>query len=144
MKKCIAKAFLIILGLSTIVNAAEPDVTGLVPAIYYDFDAQPDANKINDTNKGSATGFAFTHEGNKQYLNGKSEDSYALDTSRFTPYVTGIKTTGTGNPITLSAVMNLGTNPNGITLNVRSGAGDLVISRGDEPGLLVIGYGAER
>lgn len=144
MKKCIAKAFLIILGLSTIVNAAEPDVTGLVPAIYYDFDTQPDANKINDTNKGSATGFAFTHEGNKQYLNGKSEDSYALDTSRFTPYVTGIKTTGIGNPITLSAVMNLGTNPNGITLNVRSGAGDLVISRGDEPGLLVIGYGAER
>ena len=144
MKKCIAKAFLIILGLSTIVNAAEPDVTGLVPAIYYDFDTQPDANKINDTNKGSATGFAFTHEGNKQYLNGKSEDSYALDTSRFTPYVTGIKTTGAGNPITLSAVMNLGTNPNGITLNVRSGAGDLVISRGEEPGLLVIGYGAER
>jgi hypothetical protein len=144
MKKYIAYIFFFIIGLSTVVTAAEPDITGLTPAIYYDFDAQPDASKINTNNKGTATGFSFTSEGSKTYSQGKQSDSYAINTSKFTPYVSGIKTTGAGNPITLSTVMNLGTNPNGITLNVRSGAGDLIISRGDEPGLLVIGYGAER
>ena len=116
--------------------AADADVTGLVPTVFMDFEESSLANK------GSAS-ISFKDEGTKKYSSG-ANGGYALDTSSFTPYTSSSGSFSTvGEPITVSAVMTLGTNPNGITLNVRSAAGDLIIRRGADAGSLVIGFGPQ-
>ena len=116
--------------------AADADVTGLVPTVFMDFEASSLANK------GSASA-SFKDEGTKKYSSG-ANGGYALDTSSFTPYTSSSGSFSTaGEPITVSAVMTLGTNTNGITLNVRSAAGDLIIRRGADAGSLVIGFGPQ-
>ncbi len=116
--------------------ADDADVTGLVPTVFMDFEASSLANK------GSASA-SFKDEGTKKYSSG-ANGGYALDTSSFTPYTSSSGSFSTaGEPITVSAVMTLGTNTNGITLNVRSAAGDLIIRRGADTGSLVIGFGSQ-
>ena len=122
--------------------AADADATGLVPTIRWDFETKPDANGLKNANKGSAS-ISFTSEGSTSYAAGAT-NGWALDTSRFTPY-SGAGTFSTaGEPITVSLAMTLGTNPNGITLNVRSGAGDLIVRRGADAGSLVVGFGPQK
>ena len=121
--------------------AADADVTGLVPTIWWDFETQPDAVGLKTTNKGSAF-ISFSNEGTATYKAG-ANGGYALDTSKFTPYSGSGTFSTAGQPFTISLVMTLGTNPNGITLNVRSNAGDLIIRRGDAAGSLVVGFGPQ-
>ena len=40
-------------------SAADPDITGLVPTIWWDFETQPDAAGLSGANKGSAA-ISFT------------------------------------------------------------------------------------
>ena len=65
--------------------AADADVTGLVPTIWWDFETQPAADGLTAANKGSAS-ITFTHEGNKTYSAGAISGTYAIDTSKFTAY----------------------------------------------------------
>ena len=117
--------------------AADPDATGLVPTVFMDFE------ESSLTSKGSAS-ISFTSEGTATYrdvANGRK----AIDTSQFTPYSAAGGTFSTaGQAFTISAVMTLGTNPKGITLNLRSTAGDLIIRRGADEGSLVVGWGAQK
>ena len=123
-------------------RAADPDVTGLEPTIWWDFETQPSASELKGANKGSAS-ISFTGEGTKTYSAGVISGTFAIDTSRYTPYSKASTCSTAGNPFTVSAVMTLGTNPNGITLNVRTTAGDLIIRRGADAGSLVIGWGKQ-
>ena len=123
--------------------AADPDVTGLVPTIWWDFETQPDAGGLANANKGSA-GTSFSHEGTKTYKQGVGSDGWALDTSRFTPYSGAGSFSTAGNAFTVSLVMTLGSKENGITLNVRTTAGDLIVRRGSTEGSLVVGFGAQQ
>lgn len=124
-------------------HAADADVTGLVPTIWWDFETQLDASGLPGANKGSAS-ISFTSEGNKTYAAGAIGGTYAIDTSKYTPYSGSGSFSTAGNPFTLSLVMTLGTNPNGITLNVRTTAGDLIIRRGATEGSLVVAWGAQQ
>ena len=123
-------------------RAADADVTGLVPTIWWDFESQPNAASRTTANKGSAS-ITFTSEGTTAYATG-AMDGRAINTASFTPY-SGEGTFSTaGGALTVSAVMTLGTNPNGITLNVRSSSGDLIIRRGADAGSLVVGFGPQK
>lgn len=121
--------------------AADADVTGLVPTIWWDFETKPDAGGLKTANMGSSS-ISFTSEGTKTYQAGVT-NGWALDTASFTPYSAAGTFSTTGQPFTVSAVMTLGTNPNGITLNVRSTAGDMIIRRGADEGSLVVGFGGQ-
>ena len=127
---------------SSAARAADPDITGLVPTIWWDFETQPSASELEGANRGSAS-ISFTGEGTKTYSAGAISGTFAIDTSRYTPYSKASTCSTAGNPFTVSAVMTLGTNPNGITLNVRTTAGDLIIRRGADAGSLVIGWGKQ-
>ena len=127
---------------SSAARAADPDITGLVPTIWWDFETQPSASELKGANRGSAS-ISFTGEGTKTYSAGAISGTFAIDTSRYTPYSKASTCSTAGNPFTVSAVMTLGTNPNGITLNVRTTAGDLIIRRGADAGSLVIGWGKQ-
>ena len=124
-------------------RASDPDVTGLVPTIWWDFETQPDAGGLANANKGSA-GTSFSHEGTKTYKQGVGSDGWALDTSRFTPYSGAGSFSTAGNAFTVSLVMTLGSKENGITLNVRTTAGDVIVRRGSTEGSLVVGFGAQQ
>ena len=123
-------------------RAADPDITGLVPTIWWDFETQPSASELKGANKGSAS-ISFTGEGTKTYSAGVISGTFAIDTSLYTPYSKASTCSTAGNPFTVSAVMTLGRNPYGITLNVRTTAGDLIIRRGADAGSLVIGWGKQ-
>ena len=121
-------------------RAADADVTGLVPTIWWDFETQPAADGLTAANKGSAS-ITFTHEGTKTYSAGAIGGTYAIDTSRFTPYSGAGSLSTAGGAYTVSLVMNLGTTKNGITLNLRNETGerDLIVRRGSTEGSLVVG-----
>ena len=126
-------------------RGADADVTGLVPTIWWDFETQPNAAGLATSNKGSAS-ISFSNKGTAAYAAGAT-NGWALNTVGFSPYsATGGKYSTAGNAFTVSAVMTLGTNPNGITLNVRceTAEKDLVIRRGSEAGSLVIGLGPQK
>ncbi|MCR5838731.1 MAG: DUF2341 domain-containing protein, partial [Kiritimatiellae bacterium] len=120
---------------------ADADATGLVPTIWWDFETRPNATGLASENKGSVA-ITITGEGTATYQTGVT-NGWALDTSKYTPYSKEGTYSTSGNPITVSAVMTLGTNPNGITLNVRTTAGDLIIRRGATAGSLVVGWGGQ-
>ena len=123
-------------------HAANPDVTGLVPTIWWDFETQPNASGLASENKGSMA-ITFTGEGTATYQAGVT-NGWAIDTTKYTPYSKAGTYSTKGNPITVSAVMTLGSNPNGITLNVRTTAGDLIIRRGATAGSLVVAFGEQQ
>ena len=100
-------------------RAADADVTGLEPTIWWDFETQPAADGLTAANKGSAP-ISFTSEGTKTYSAGVIGGTYAIDTSKYTPYSGSGSFSTAGNPFTLSLVMTLGTKANGITLNVQT------------------------
>ena len=143
MKRTILSLFALAALAAAPVRAADADVTGLVPTIWWDFETQPSASDLTTANKGSAS-ITFTHEGTKTYSAGAIGGTYAFDTSRFTPYSGAGSFSTAGNPFTLSLVMTLGTRANGITLNLRTTAGDLIIRRGADAGSLVVGWGAQK
>ena len=122
-------------------RAADADVTGLVPTIWWDFETKPTASQLPGANKGSAA-ISFTSEGTATYQAGVGSDGWALDTSKFTPYseANGAFSTD-GGAYTVSLVMNLGATQNGITLNLRNETGqrDLIVRRGSDTGSLVVG-----
>ena len=121
--------------------AADADATGLVPTIWLDFENQSStASSFKSENKGSAS-VSFSGEG--KYRAG-ANNSYALDTTRCTPYTSQGTFSTAGQDFTVSAVMTLGTNPTGITLSLRSNAGDLVIRRGTDSGSIVLAFGPEQ
>ena len=122
--------------------AANADVTGLVPTVWLDFENQSAASNYKNENKGSAS-ISFTASGTKTDKEGAA-GGYAADTAKYTPYSGDGTFSTVGQPFTISLVMTLGTNPNGITLNVRSNAGDLIIRRGAAEGSLVIGFGPQK
>ncbi len=125
--------------------AADPDTTGLVPTVWYDFDTQPDASKLGGTNKGSVGGITFSSGGTKTYKTG-ARSGWALDSSKFTPWSNDDSYLATyDGAYTILVVMNLGSNANGITLNVRNMTSkkDIIIRRGSDPGSLVVGYGPQ-
>ena len=124
------------------VRAADADATGLVPTIWWDFETKPSASGLATANKGSAS-ISFTSEGTATYQTGVT-NGWALDTSKFTPYSGAGSFSTAGNPFTLSLVMTLGTKANGITLNLRTTAGDLIVRRGADAGSLVVGWGAQQ
>ena len=119
--------------------AADPDATGLVPTIWFDFETQPSTADLAAANKGSAS-VSFKDEGTKSYKGG-AIGGYALDTSKFTSYTEAGSFSTAGQPFTISLVMNLGTTANGVTLSVRNETGqkDLIIRRGTTAGSLVVG-----
>ena len=124
-------------------HAANPDVTGLEPTIWWDFETKPtSADALRNANMGS-NGIVLKKSGTFGYQQGVT-NGWALDTSVCTTYSYAGTYSTAGNPITVSTVMTLGTNPNGITLNVRTTAGDLIIRRGDTAGSLVVGWGAQQ
>ena len=122
------------------VRAADADVTGLMPTIWWDFETQPAADGLTAANKGSAS-ITFTSEGTKTYSAGAIGGTYAIDTSKFTPYSGAGSFSTAGGDYTVSLVMNLGTTKNGITLNLRNETGqrDLIVRRGSTAGSLVVG-----
>ena len=125
--------------------AADADVTGLVPTIWWDFETQPSASGLATANKGSAS-ISFSNKGNASYAAGVT-NGWALNTDGFSPYsAAGGNYSTAGNAFTVSAVMTLGTRANGVTLNVRceTAGKDLVIRRGAEAGSLVIGLGPQK
>ena len=124
-------------------GAADADVTGLEPTIWWDFETKPSASGLANANKGSAS-ITFTSEGNQTYSAGAINSTYAIDTSKYTPYSGSGSFSTAGNPFTVSLVMTLGTKANGITLNVQTSTGDLIIRRGAGAGLLVVGWGAKK
>ena len=119
--------------------AADPDATGLVPTIWFDFETQPSTADLAAANKGSAS-VSFKDEGTKSYKGG-AIGGYALDTSKFTSYTEAGSFSTAGQPFTISLVMNLGTTANGVTLSVRNETGqkDLIVRRGTTAGSLVVG-----
>ena len=123
-------------------HAANSDVNGLVPTIWWDFETQPNAKGLASTNKGSKS-ITFTGEGTATYQSGVT-NGWAIDTTKYTPYSNAGTYSTDGYPITVSLVMTLGSNPNGITLNVRTTAGDLIIRRGATEGSLVVAWGAQK
>ncbi len=126
-------------------RAADADVTGLVPTIWWDFETKPDASGLATANKGSAS-ISFSNKGTAAYATGVM-NGWALSTDGFSPYsASGGKYSTAGNAFTISAVMTLGTRANGVTLNVRceKAEKDLVVRRGTEPGSLVIGLGPQK
>lgn len=127
---------------SSAARAADPDVTGLEPTIWWDFETRPNASGLASTNKGSKP-ISFTGEGTATYQTGVT-NGWAIDTSKYTPYSKAGTYSTDGNPITVSLVMTLGSNPNGITLNVRTTAGDLIIRRGATAGSLVVAFGGQQ
>ncbi|MCR5840414.1 MAG: right-handed parallel beta-helix repeat-containing protein [Kiritimatiellae bacterium] len=121
--------------------AADADATGLVPTIWLDFENQSaSASSFKSENKGSAS-VSFTGDG--KYKAG-ANNGYALDTTRCTPYTNQGTFSTAGQDFTVSAVMTLGTNPTGITLSLRSNAGDLVIRRGTDSGSIVLAFAPEQ
>ena len=127
------------------VRAADADVTGLVPTIWWDFETKPTAEGLAKANKGSAS-ISFSNKGTAAYETG-AMNGWALSTDGFSPYsATGGKYSTAGNAFTISAVMTLGARANGVTLNVRceTAGKDMVIRRGTEPGSLVIGLGPQK
>lgn len=127
---------------SSAAHAANPDVTGLEPTIWWDFETRPNASGLASTNKGSKS-ISFTGEGTATYQTGVT-NGWAIDTSKYTPYSKAGTYSTAGYPITVSLVMTLGSNPNGITLNVRTTAGDLIIRRGATAGSLVVAFGGQQ
>ena len=127
---------------SSAAHAANPDVTGLEPTIWWDFETRPNASGLASTNKGSKS-ISFTGEGTTTYQTGVT-NGWAIDTSKYTPYSKAGTYSTAGYPITVSLVMTLGSNPNGITLNVRTTAGDLIIRRGATAGSLVVAFGGQQ
>ena len=126
-------------------RAADADVTGLVPTIWWDFETKPDASGLATANKGSAS-ISFSNKGTAAYATGVM-NGWALSTDGFSPYsAANGKYSTVGNPFTVSAVMTLGTRANGVTLNVRceTAGKDLVVRRGAETGSLVIGLGPQK
>jgi hypothetical protein len=126
-------------------RAADPDSTGLVPTIWWDFETKPSASQLPGTNKGSASGFTFTSEGTATYVAGAT-NGWALDASKFTPYSSKNNLFSTaGGAFTLSLVMNLGSTQGGIALNLRNEteAKDLIVRRGSTAGSLVVGIGPQ-
>ena len=127
------------------VRAADADVTGLVPTIWWDFETKPSASGLATANKGSAS-ISFSNKGTASYAAGVT-NGWALNTDGFSPYsAAGGKYSTAGNAFTVSAVMTLGARANGVTLNVRceTAGKDLVIRRGAEAGSLVIGLGPQK
>ena len=127
---------------SSAAHAANPDVTGIVPTIWWDFETRPNVSGLASTNKGSKS-ISFTDEGTQTYQAGVT-NGWAIDTSKYTPYSKAGTYSTAGYPITVSLVMTLGSNPNGITLNVRTTAGDLIIRRGATAGSLVVAFGGQQ
>ena len=127
---------------SSAAHAANPDVTGIVPTIWWDFETRPNVSGLASTNKGSKS-ISFTDEGTQTYQAGVT-NGWAIDTSKYTPYSKAGTYSTAGYPITVSLVMTLGSNPNGITLNVRTTAGDLIIRRGATAGSLVVAFGEQQ
>ena len=133
------------LCLIPVARAADADVTGLVPTIWWDFETQPAADGLTAANKGSAS-ISFSDKGTASYAAGVT-NGWALNTDGFSPYsAAGGNYSTAGNAFTVSAVMTLGTRANGVTLNVRceTAEKDLVIRRGAEAGSLVIGLGPQK
>ena len=125
--------------------AADRDSTGLEPTVWYDFDTQPDASKLGGTNKGSVGGITFSSGGTKTYKTG-ARGGWALDSSKFTPWSNDNNYFATyDGAYTISVVMNLGSNANGITLNIRNMTAkrDIIVRRGSNSGSLVVGYGPQ-
>ena len=50
------------LGAAPVVRAADADVTGLVPTIWWDFETRPNATGLATANKGSAS-ISFSNKG---------------------------------------------------------------------------------
>ena len=126
-------------------RAADADITGLVPTIWWDFETKPSASGLATANKGSAS-ISFSNKGTASYAAGVT-NGWALNTDGFSPYsAAGGNYSTAGNAFTVSAVMTLGTRANGVTLNVRceTAGKDLVIRRGAEAGSLVIGLGPQK
>ena len=78
--------------------AADADVTGLVPTIWWDFETKPDAGGLKTANMGSSS-ISFTSEGTKTYQAGVT-NGWALDTASFTPYSAAGTFSTTGQPFT--------------------------------------------
>ena len=140
-QRCLAKALCLLAGMlfAALAFAADADVTGLVPTIWWDFETKPDAAGLTTANKGSAS-ISFTSEGTKTYQQSTVTNGWALDTSKFTPYSAANGTfTSVGRAFTVSAVMTLGTTQNGVSLNVANESAnmDIVIRRGATAGSLV-------
>ena len=129
--------------LSSSLFAADADVTGLVPTIWWDFETKPNAAGLTTTNKGSAS-ISFASEGTESYQTGAT-NGWAVNTASFTPYSSAGTFSTAGGPFTVSLVMTLGTTANGITWNLRNGTGqkDLVIRRGTTAGSLLVGVGSQ-
>lgn len=147
-QRCLAKALCLLAGMlfAALAFAADADVTGLVPTIWWDFETKPDAAGLTTANKGSAS-ISFTSEGTKTYQQSTVTNGWALDTSKFTPYSAANGTfTSVGRAFTVSAVMTLGTTQNGVSLNVANESAnmDIVIRRGATAGSLVIGLGPHK
>ena len=127
--------------------AADADVTGLVPTLWFDFETKPSASSLPGTNKGSVSGFTFTPQGTETYQTGVTNGCWALDTSKCNSYTSKNNSFSTvGGAVTLSLVMNLGTTENGITFNLanENGSRDLIVRRGTTTGSLVIGLGPHK
>ena len=65
-------------------RAADADVTGLVPTIWWDFETKPDASGLATANKGSAS-ISFSNKGTAAYATGVM-NGWALSTDGFSPY----------------------------------------------------------
>ena len=127
-------------------RAADADVTGLVPTIWWDFETQPDASGLPGANKGSAS-ISFKGGGDPNYEKAVVTNGWALNTSASTPYSSNNNSFSTaGGAFTVSLVMNLGSTPGGITLNLcnETGNKDLIVRRGSDEGSLVIGLGPHK
>ncbi|MBO7298628.1 MAG: DUF2341 domain-containing protein [Kiritimatiellae bacterium] len=124
------------------IYAAEADATGLVPVLSWDFDTKPNYSELNAANKGSLSPI-FKNEGSTSYVE-EYTGKYALDTSKFTPYISSSNPVSvpTKTGLTLSMLMTLGSNSTGITFNFRTGSGDVIIRRGASEGTLVVAFGS--
>ncbi|MBO7298655.1 MAG: hypothetical protein J6V41_02450 [Kiritimatiellae bacterium] len=140
-KKYILSLMLSLVACFGLTSKAEAvaDVTGLVPVAAWDFDSQPNSSGLASANKGSVS-ISFTHEGSVSYVQ-ESVDKYSLNTANFTPY-SGAVSVPPKTGLTISMLMTLGTNPNGITFCFRTGSNDVVIRRGDDAGTLLVGIGS--
>lgn len=65
-------------------SAADADVTGLVPTIWWDFETKPSASGLATANKGSAS-ITFSNKGTASYAAGVT-NGWALNTDGFSPY----------------------------------------------------------
>lgn len=132
---------LLCLGMNNVHAEAVADVTGLIPVISLDFDSKPNSSGITSANKGSKK-ISFTNEGTATYVE-EDEGNYAMNTAKFTPYSSSSISVPSTSGLSLSILMTLGTNPNGITFNYRSNSGDIIIRRGATANTLLIGYGSQ-